>query len=331
MKAAVMEKAGILHVTDLPDPTPRDKEVLIKVHSCGICGSDVLIYKGKWTIPFPRVIGHEFSGEVVSVGKGVQGFRPGDRVSVDPNEACGECEYCRADRPHYCLNMIIHGILVDGGFAELAVAGEKAVYKLPENVSLEEGSFMELLSCAVHAINKAALRVGESVAVFGGGPAGQILHQLASLGGAGRVVMFTHSPEKLDLARKLGVTQAFNPNDVSLLDFEFDVVIDAAGTRKVIEDGISVLGNCGRLIIFGQAPEGERASIDLFNLLMKEISIITSNINPFTSSQAMTLLAQKKLDVNSLVSHRVGIDEIQQGFDLLLKKTPGTVKVLVNP
>lgn len=326
-----MKKAGILHVTEIPDPKPKDKEVLIKVHGCGICGSDVLIYKGKWTIPFPRVIGHEFSGEVVSVGKGVQEFKPGDRVSVDPNEACGECEYCRADRPHYCLNMITHGILVDGGFAELTVAGEKAVYKLPENVSLEEGSFMELLSCAVHAINKAALRVGESVAVFGGGPAGQILHQLASLGGAGQVVMFTHSPEKLDLAGKLGVTKAFNPDDVNLPDFEFDVVIDAAGTRKVIEDALIVLGNCGRLIIFGQAPEGERASIDLFNLLMKEISIITSNINPFTSSQALTLLARKKIDVKSLISHRIGLHKIQQGFDFLLQKVPGTIKVLVKP
>jgi L-iditol 2-dehydrogenase len=326
-----MEKVGILNVVDLPDPKPKDKELLIRVHSCGICGSDVLIYRGNWIIPFPRVIGHEFSGEVVSVGNGVQGFEPGDRVSVDPNEACGECEYCRADRPHYCLNMIVHGILVDGGFAELTVAGEKAVYKLPENVSLEEGGFMELLSCTVHAINKAALRVGESVAVFGGGPAGQILHQLANLAGAGRVVMFTHSPEKLDLARKLGVTNAFNPDDVNLPDFEFDVVIDAAGTPKVIEDALIVLGNCGRLIIFGQAPEGECASIDLFNLLMKEISIITSNINPFTSSQALTLLAQKKVDVKSLVSHRVGLDEIQRGFDLLLKRVPGTIKVLVKP
>ena len=145
------------------------------------------------------------------------------------------------------------------------------------------------------------------------------------------MVMFTHSPEKLDLARKLGVTKAFNPDDVNLPNFEFDVVIDAAGTRKVIEDGISVLGNCGRLIIFGQAPEGERASIDLFNLLMKEISIITSCINPFTSSQALTLLAERKVDVKSLVSHRVGLDEIQRGFDLLLHKAPGVIKVLVKP
>ena len=111
MKAAVIDAPSTLKVTELPDPQINDKEVLIRVDSCGICGSDVKIYKGEWTIPFPRVIGHEFSGEVVEVGNQVTSFKPGDRVTVDPNEACGECEYCRNDRPHFCPNMIDHGTL----------------------------------------------------------------------------------------------------------------------------------------------------------------------------------------------------------------------------
>ena len=331
MKVAILDAPGKLKFTELPTPEINDKEVLIKVDCCGICGSDVKIYQGKWTIPFPRVLGHEFSGEVVDVGQHVNGFQPGDRVTVDPNEACGECEYCRTDRPHFCPNMIDHGILVDGGFAELAKAGEKAVYKLPENVSYSEGSFTELLSCCVQGINRSHIQLGELVAVFGGGPAGQILHQLARLAGAGKVYLFTHSREKLELAQKLGADEVINPDDVDLEDYNFDVVIDAVGAAKVVEDSLKCLTKRGRLIIFGQAPEEEYANIDLFNLLLLEISIIPSFINPFTTEQAIRLLEQKKVDVESLISHSVALNDLQHGFDLLTEKVPGTMKVTVKP
>ena len=187
MKAAIMDTPGTLRVAVVPDPEINEKEVLIKVDSCGICGSDVKIYQGKWTIPFPRVLGHEFSGVVVEVGSQVTGLQQGDRVAVDPNEACGECDYCRHERPHFCPNMIDHGILVDGGLAEFAKAGEKAVYKLPDGVSLIEGSFTELLSCCVQGINRAQIRVGESVGVFGGGPVTQ--HPVGQVLGSGLVVL----------------------------------------------------------------------------------------------------------------------------------------------
>jgi threonine dehydrogenase-like Zn-dependent dehydrogenase len=331
MKAAVMDARETLRVADVPDPEINEKEVLVKVDSCGICGSDVKIYQGHWTIPFPRVLGHEFSGVVVDVGSGVSGFKEGDRVAVDPNEACGECEYCRTDRPHFCPNMIDHGIFVDGGLAEYAKAGEKVVYKLPDAVSLLEGSFTELLSCCVQGINRAQIRVGDSVAVFGGGPAGQILHQLASVAGAGKVTLFTHSKEKLDLARKLGASEALNPDDVSIEDFEFDVAIDAVGAAKVIEDSLKCLTKRGRLLIFGQAAEGEHASVDLFNLLWQEVTIIPSFLNPFTASQAIRLLEEKKIDVESLVSHTVSLDDAQRAFDLHTQKVPGTMKVVISP
>ena len=331
MKAAIINAPGELELTQLPDPKIDDKEVLIQVDSCGICGSDVKIYKGEWTIPFPRVIGHEFSGKVVEVGGQVTKFKPGDRVTVDPNEACGECEYCRNDRPHFCPNMIDHGILVDGGFAELAKAGEKAVYHLPDNVSFVQGSFTELLSCCVQGINRAQIKLGERVAVFGGGPAGQLLHQLARLAGAATVTLLTRSPGKRELANKLGASESFNPREVDLQDCEFDVVIDAVGSAQVIEDAMTCLAKRGRLIIFGQAAEGEHARIDLFNLLINEVSLIPSFINPFTTAQAIRLLEEKKIDVDSLVSHQIRLDDVQQGFDLHVQKVVGTMKVLVNP
>ena len=331
MKAAVLDEPGKLRISEVPDPEPNNKEVLIKLHSCGICGSDVKIYEGHWTIPLPRVLGHEFSGEIVATGKEVRDLKVGDRVTVDPNEACGECEYCRTDRPHFCPNMIDHGILVDGGFADLAIAGEKATYKLPDSVSFEAGSFSELLSCCVHAINKAELKIGESVAVFGGGPAGQILHQLARQAGASSVTLFTHSKEKLELARKLGVTEALNPDDVNLQDFAFDCVIDAAGSKKVFEDGLKIVNKNGRFMLFGQAPEGEKGEVDLFNFLLLEASIIPTFINPFTTSQAVRLLESQQVDVESLISHTLSLDDIQKGFDLKLDNVPGTMKVLVQP
>jgi len=331
MKAAILDAPGKLKVTEVADPQINEKEVLVKVDCCGICGSDVKIYTGKWTIPFPRILGHEFAGEVVAIGKEVKGFQTGDRVTVDPNEYCGECEYCLDDKPHFCPNMIDHGILVDGGYAELAKAGEKVVHKLPDNVSLAEGSFSELLSCAVHAIDRTGIRVGDEVAVFGGGPGGQLLHQLAAMAGAGKVILFTRSKEKLDLARKLGATDAIHPDDVKLSDFKFDVVIDAVGSRKVVETALKSIRKMGKLTIFGQAPEGEHASLDLFNLLLDEVTIIPTFINPFTTSQAVKLLGQKRIQVEPLISHSLALDEAQMGFDLHTKKVPGTMKVLLNP
>jgi len=331
MKAAILDAPGKLKVADVPDKEPNGKEVLIRVKCCGICGSDVKIFQGKWTIPLPRILGHEFSGEVISVGKEVEGFEVGDRVSVDPNEICGECEYCRTDRPNFCENMIDHGILVDGGFADLAICGEKAVYKLPDNVSYEEGSFLELMSCAVHAINQAEIKVGDTVAVFGGGPGGQILHQLARVAGASEVTMFTHSEEKLDLARKLGATRADNPKQVGLFSRKYNVVIDAVGSSLVFEQGLKMVEKNGRFVLFGQAPEGEIGKVDLFNFLMEEAKIIPSFINPYTMDQSVQILGNKQIDVESLISHEVGLSEVQRGFDININKEPGAVKILVRP
>ncbi len=330
MKAAIIEGPGNLRLTDLPDPRPTEKEVLLNVHSCGICGTDVQIYQGGFTIPFPMVIGHEFSGEVLKVGKEVKKIRPGDRVTVDPNEVCGECDFCRIKKSNFCTGIVEHGIQVYGGFAEFTLAGEKAVYKLPENVSLEEASFSELLSCALHAINKAQIKLSESVAVFGGGPAGQILLQLAKQAGAGEVHLFTHSDEKLNLGRKLGATEATNPNTVNLKDFKFDLVVEAVGSKKSFEDALKVIAECGRLILFGQANEGEEASVDIFSLLTREISIIPSWLNPYTFSQAIQALKDKKVDVKSLISHKLPLEDIQKGFDLMTKKEKGVMKVVIN-
>ena len=331
MKAAILDAPGELKIADVPDKEPNDKEVLIRVECCGICGSDVKIYEGKWTIPLPRILGHEFSGEVIATGKDVRDFELGDRVSVDPNEICGECEYCRTDRPNFCENMIDHGIFVDGGFANLAICGEKAVYKLPDNVSYEEGSFLELLSCAVHAINQSEIKVGDRVAVFGGGPGGQLLHQLARVAGASEVTLYTHSRAKLELAQKLGVTHAINPKEVDLDKEKFNVIIDAVGSSEVFEQALRMVERNARFVIFGQAPQGDFGKIDLFQFLMDEAKIIPSFINPYTMDQSVQILKGKQIDVASLISHEIQLSEIQRGFDIKLNKEPGEMKVLVRP
>ncbi len=331
MRAAIIESPGSLRLIELPDPEPSEREVVIKVHSCGICGTDAQIYEGGFTIPFPMVIGHEFSGEILEVGKEVTRFRPGDRVTLDPNEVCGECDFCRIKRSNFCANVVEHGIQVYGGFAELTLAGERAVYKLPEHVSLKEGSFTELLSCAIHGINQAQIKIGETVAVFGGGPAGQILLQLAKRAGAGKVYLFTRSQEKLDLGKRVGATEAINPNMVNLDDFKFDLVIEAVGSKNSFEQAVKIIDKCGRLLLFGQANEGEEASVDIFSLLTKEISITASWLNPYTYSQAIQALSEKIVDVESLISHILPLEDIQKGFDLMRTKDKGVMKILIQP
>ena len=204
MKAAVLEAVNRLVVKDIDRPTPKDDEVLIKVKVCGICGTDIKLYDGDYSANMPVVLGHEYAGEIVEVGRNVENLNVGDRVVSDPNESCGKCFWCRNAQPCFCNSLAAYGVLRDGGFAEYCTAGQRGVYPIPDELDFDSAAFTEPVSCALHCMDKASVKTGETIVIVGGGPMGQILLQLAAKSGARRSIVVTRSQWKLDLAKEFG-------------------------------------------------------------------------------------------------------------------------------
>ncbi len=235
--------------------------------------------------------------------------------------------------------MAAYGVLRDGAFAEYCVVTPKGACKLPEGLDYRVAAFTEPVSCAVHCLDQAGIRVGETVAIVGGGPMGQIIVQLARATGAGRLIMVTRSPEKLELAKRLGASDTISARESdpvgALMDLTdglgADVVIEAVGSVRTLEQSAKMVARGGKLVIFGFCPEGEEARFVPFDLLSRELTLVSSWVNPYTVPRALKLLADKLIDVERLISKELKLDDIMQGFRLMEKKPPGFMKAIVIP
>lgn len=340
MKAAVLEGIEKLLVKDVPQPKPKDNEVLIKVNCCGICGTDLKLYKGDYTAKIPVTLGHEFVGEVVEVGKKVKNLKVGDRVVPDPNESCGACNWCRSAQPCFCSNLAAYGVLRDGGFAEYAVCAEKGTYKIPQGLDDETASFTEPVSCAVHCLDKAAIKPGETVAIIGAGIMGQIFTQMLKNSGVSKLMVISRSEWKLDLAKKFGATYAIKSESPSQVKEEVfnitkglgvEVVIEAVGKTETVEESFSLVKKGGRILIFGFCAEGKEAKFIPFDVLSKELTILGSWVNPYTFPRALEILASGKIDTKPLISLRPKLENILDGFKAMSEKPAGFMKALIFP
>jgi 2-desacetyl-2-hydroxyethyl bacteriochlorophyllide A dehydrogenase len=339
MKAAVLEQVNKITVTDIPVPKPAADEVVIKVKTCGMCGTDLKLYTGQYTARVPVVPGHEYSGEIVEVGKNVRNLRPGQRVVSDPNESCGKCYWCRNHQPCFCKDLAAYGVLRDGGFAEYCTATEKGVYPIPEGVDDEVAAFAEPVSCVVHAADRINYRPGETIAILGGGPLGQIHLQFALNSGASRVVLVDPNQSRRDLATKFGAHAVINPKEENVKQrvleqtggLGADVVIEAVGRKQTIEDSFGLAKRGGRVVIFGFAPEEEKAVFSPFDVLSRELTILGTWVNPYSYSRALDVLSSGRIQVRPLISHRLKLDNILQGYEMMAQKPAGFIKTLVSP
>lgn len=339
MKAAVLEQVNKIAVRDVPSPTPRADEVVIKVKTCGMCGTDLKLYTGQYTARVPVIPGHEYAGEIIEVGRDVRNLRPGQRVVSDPNESCGKCYWCRNHQPCFCNDLAAYGVLRDGGFAEYCTASEKGVYPIPECVDDEVAAFAEPVSCVVHAVDRINYRPGETVAILGGGPLGQIHLQFALNSGARSVVLVDPNQSRRELAKRFGAHAVVNPKDENVRQrvleetggLGADVVIEAVGRTKTIEESFGLAKRSGRVVIFGFAPEGEKAMFIPFDVLSRELTILGAWVNPYSYSRALDVLSSGRVDVKPLISHRLKLDDIMQGYQMMAQKPAGFIKSLVSP
>ena len=281
MKAGVFYSKNDLRIEEIPKPSPKAGEVLIKVKACGICGTDVHIFngdKGCFPTPAGTVLGHEFSGIVEAVGEGVTEIKVGDRVCVDPNKLCGDCYYCKSGIGHFCENMIGIGTGVNGGFAEYCAVPQSQVYKIADSTSYEAAAMTEPTACCVHGIDMCNISCGDTVAVIGGGMIGMIMLQLAKLSGAGKLIMIEPVAEKRKIAEKLGADLCIDPieNDVKRVLGEngikrISAVIECVGKTSTIEQAIDIAGEKSIVMMFGLTASDDTISIKPFEIFKKEI------------------------------------------------------------
>jgi 2-desacetyl-2-hydroxyethyl bacteriochlorophyllide A dehydrogenase len=295
-------------VERVPDPTCAPDEVIVQVAVCGICGTDVHIYRNEYMSDFPLIPGHEFSGRVVEVGREVRDVAIGERVAVDPNLYCGRCDFCRNEQANHCANWQGVGVTRSGGFAQFVAAPARACYRLPDNLSDNQAAFIEPLSCVVHALKRIRIWPGSSTLVFGSGPMGLLLLQALRHSGASHVAMVDMQPDRLALAQRLGAAAtiiAGAEQDEQLRGLApggFDVVVDATGVPAVIERAFHYLRPRGQYLQFGVTPKTATVAISPYDLFHNDWTIIGSFALCYTFLPAIAWLQAGVVDVSALVS-----------------------------
>jgi len=336
MKAAVLTHPQSLTIETCPRPQVGPHDVLIKVHTCGVCGTDNRLFHGEHLVTFPVIPGHEFSGTIEEIGGQVRRLRRGDPVTIDPNIVCRVCGFCRRGEIQLCEHLTAIGVNRDGGFAEYCVAPAEQAYRLPEGLPLESGAFTEPLACCLHGLDRGRFSPGAKVLVVGGGSIGQLMLQLVRSGGASRVVLSEPHGNRRRLALELGADIAVDPSQsdaVSALrdatEGGADLAIECAGHEKAVEQAVAATRRGGVILLFGVSGPEAQARIRPYDIFLRELTLVGSFINPFTHQRAIEALAAGHVKPGRIVSHRFPVDKTAEA--LRVSRSPEALKVLVQP
>ena len=336
MKAAVFQGAGRIDVVDVPIPEVGPREVLVKVHYCGICGSDLEAYHTGMYEP-GMIIGHEFAGEVAGVGERAGTWAKGDRVTANDAIPCGHCPGCRRNRPVLCSELSMPGITRDGGMAEYVAVPGGALHRLPEGVSIRKGALAEPLAVALHGVERSALTPGDPVLIMGAGTIGLLVLQCARIAGAGRIYVSEVNPACALLAERLGASAVFSPHEHNLAVELFSrtgeegpaVIYVCTGAVSALEEAVTLVAKGGQILVLGLAVEPFPA--DFMTVVLHELDIRGSYLGYDRLEFALELVAQGKVDVESLVTHEIQLEDVvDKGFEVLNDPQSPAVKILIK-
>lgn len=339
----VRPEPGGVEYLDWDVPSIQAGEVLIQIKAAGICGTDIHLYDWPDAIvreykpKLPLVMGHEFAGIVVEMGPQVMNMKPGDRVTVNPVLYCEECFSCRDGKQNICDHRPLLGLGADGAFAEFISVRSTNVHRLNEEVSFELGALSELTSVGLHAIERARLRGGDTVAVVGVGPLGFIATILAKHSGAARVFVTGLEADRgrLELAGKIGaipiVVESADPRQQILEHtggLGADVVFETAGSPSGVKQSLEIVRKGGRICILGQGHEP--TEIPTARLSFREIELIgTRAYTPRDWQRVSPMLLNTRQDLTQTITHRLPLGEAEEGIRLM--KTREALKVILAP
>jgi (R,R)-butanediol dehydrogenase / meso-butanediol dehydrogenase / diacetyl reductase len=334
---------GDVRLDEIEDPLlPGPGEVQLRVLSCGICGTDVEEYRsGPIFIPSgsphpltgrsaPITLGHEFAGEVVAIGPGVDLYEPGDLVAADTLIFCGECYWCRRHQVTLCERLGALGLMADGGLAELCNAPVRTLLPIPKGVSAEAGSLAETLAVAVRALRRGRFSIGESVAIAGAGAVGLMALQAALAGGASTVGVVETLPERRRIAARLGADGTYAPEDGP--EFEADVVVECSGNPRAVQAAVSAARKGGRVVLVG--IYGRASSFNFLDVVNAEKELIGSLSHVYDEdfAAAVDLLGRGAVRAEPLVSDRVPLRRaLDDGLLALMRAPEAHLKIVIQP
>ena len=345
LKAVVYYGPGDVRVETRPEPAPTTDNLIVKVHCCAICGTDLkLATIGNPRCHPPRIIGHEMVGRLEHVGSDVAGFSVGDRVTLATTIACGDCPYCARGLGNMCPNARPISYDCDGAFAErlaippLAVSGGNAV-RVPDSVPDDMAALAEPVSCAINAQELAGLKAEDKALIIGGGPLGAIHVEVAKAFGASDVMIIQRSEPRLSMLRKLvGVTVIDGAQEDALFvvnertaSLGADVVIVCAPSAEAQETSLRYARKGGAISLFASLPkEAAQITLDSRAIHYGELRIVgASDSRPEHVDKAVRLMADGRVDLRPVVTHRIGLDDIHEGLELMRNRQ--CLKVLVYP
>ncbi len=332
MRAVVVEQPGKVGVQQVDDPTPGPREVVVKVEACGVCGTDVHLLEGDSPLAsYPLVPGHEFCGEVVEVGAGVEHLKVGDFVAVDPNLPCGRCRFCQAGRDNLCENYQAIGVTRAGACAELVAAPAANAFLLPADLPRAWGTLVEPLSCAVHGFDRLGAKLADRYLIYGAGTMGLLMAQLAHRAGAAAVDVVDLKESRLPVAKRLGADHTATSADELDHPQGWEVVIDATGVVPAIEDGLRRVARGGTFLMFGVTPAEATATFSPFRLYNEEVTVIGSMAVLHSFERARDLLVGGAVDAAAMLTHSMALDSYEaamatfrSGAGLKIQVTPAT-------
>ena len=344
MRALVLNEYGKLDLMDVPSPEVAPNDVLVRVRSCGICGSDVHGYDGSSGRRIPPVImGHEASGQVATVGGAVRGFAPGERVTIDSMICCRNCVFCRAGRPNLCQGRRVLGVSCadyrrHGAFAEYVTVPDHVVFRVPDGVSFDEAAMVEPVSVAVHAVARADPSLGDTAVVVGAGMIGLLTVQALRSAGCGPIFVVDLEADRLGLAQELGADETIQSGggtDVPAVVRELtgghgaDLVMEAVGVDVTVTMSIDSVRKGGRVVLIGNIARSVRFGLQ--SVVTREIDVLGSCASSNDYPACLDLMRRGAIRVQPVLSASVPLERGQEMFDRLYAHEPGLTKVILQP
>ena len=343
MQAAVLYGIHDIRMAKLPKPVPGAGEVLLKVASVGVCGSDVHYYNegriGNQVVTEPIIMGHEFSAHINRLGEGVEDLQEGQLVAVDPAIPCGVCEQCQLGHPNLCPQVRFCGTPpIDGVFAEYCVMPATNCFPLPEGMIAEEGALLEPLGVALHSVNLSHLKPGDTVAVLGAGPIGILTAMVSRLVGASRVYVSEPLAYRREFALVQGVDAAIDPNAddpakviMGLTDGRgVDLVFEAAGADETPDQAGEMVRIGGKIILVG-IPASDTVTFTASTIRRKGVGIELVRRMKHTYPRTIQMVSDGSINLKALITHRLPLSGVGEAMELLSYYQDGVIKAVINP
>ena len=315
-------------------PTPKPGQVLVKIAANGICGSDVQFFSegrlGNFVVTTPYIPGHEASGTIVACGENANLYNEGQRVVIEPGIACGSCPFCKGGRYNLCKDVVfLSAPPIDGTFCDYLCIDENYVFPIPDSLSFETAALAEALAVAIHTMNRVQIRAGETGVIVGAGPIGLLTLQAFKAAGGGRAICVDMLESRLEVAKKLGAEEVFNPTEGGSLDSLGDVIFETAGSDTATENLFKMAKHGGRVAQVGW-PHGNKVKLDVATFMDKELNYIAVNRYANVFETAVTWLSDGRIKVNDIITQEYSLDEAPEAFKWALMHPSETIKVIVK-